>query len=167
MHKSTALLNTLGWCRSEKGLVCGFWCCAKSCGGVLMLLGWWFGTMKVSEVVTVPKPTTHRKHSAASKPKPKKDTNYTEPSKALPFNKPKNKHLSWCINCVSWLEYAFTWLLDVYACLALCLTVGLNGIVRLPSKKICLWLRLALSLKKDTKIQTRYKVECKSQIQLI
>jgi hypothetical protein len=59
-----------------------------------MLLGWQFSTMKVYEVVTVPKPTTHRKHSAASKPKPKKDTNYTEPSKALPFNKPKNKHLS-------------------------------------------------------------------------
>lgn len=50
--------------------------------------------MKVAEVVTVPKPTTHRKHSAASKPKLKKDTSYTAPSKALPFNKPKNKHLS-------------------------------------------------------------------------
>ena len=59
-----------------------------------MLLGWQSSTMKVVEVVSVPKPTTHRKHSAASKPKPKKDTNYTEPSKALPFNKPKNKHLS-------------------------------------------------------------------------
>lgn len=59
-----------------------------------MLLGWQFCTMKVAEVVTVPKPTTHRKHSSASKPKPKKDTSYTEPSRALPFNKPKNKHLS-------------------------------------------------------------------------
>ena len=59
-----------------------------------MLLGWQFSTMKVSEVVTVPKPTTHRKHSAASKPKPKKDTSFSKPSRALPFNKPKNKHLS-------------------------------------------------------------------------
>lgn len=59
-----------------------------------MFLGWQSSTMKVAEVVTVSKPTTHRKHSSASKPKPKKDTSFTEPSRALPFNKPKNKHLS-------------------------------------------------------------------------
>jgi hypothetical protein len=50
--------------------------------------------MKVAEVVTVPKPTKHRKHSAASNTQPKKDSSYTPPTKAKPFNKPKNKHLS-------------------------------------------------------------------------
>ena len=48
--------------------------------------------MKVWEVVK-------RKVAPPPKPKPEKpmkrvDTSYTPPSKAQPFNKPKNKHLS-------------------------------------------------------------------------
>ena len=53
--------------------------------------------MKVAEVTAVrahtPRSSSTEK-SNNSKPKKFKDTSYTPPSKAEPFNKPKPKHLS-------------------------------------------------------------------------
>ena len=53
--------------------------------------------MKVAEVVAVRSHTPHSSSTAKSgnsKAKKFKDTSYTPPSKAEPFNKPKPKHLS-------------------------------------------------------------------------
>ena len=51
----------------------------------------------VAEVVAVRSHTPHSSSTAnsnRSKPKKFKDTSYTPPSEAEPFNKPKSKHLS-------------------------------------------------------------------------
>ena len=53
--------------------------------------------MTVAEVTAVRSHTRHsssRVKNSNNKPKKFKDTSYTPPSKAEPFNKPKPKHLS-------------------------------------------------------------------------
>jgi hypothetical protein len=72
-------------------------CRTKSCGGVLTVSAWCFGTMRVDEIVAVRSHTRRRASSGnngnKSNGKAHKftDTSYTPPSKYKPFNKPVKK----------------------------------------------------------------------------